>query len=174
MPWRHPRILHPTGLTPALSESAAEAVVTAVELARQAGALVSVDVNYRSSLWVPREARRMLSELVRGAHIVITSEDELCLIVTDPQDESAVAEELPASGVSQLVIKRGVPAVRLSDSRDGRTTQPPSLSPCLTRTRTRRELIRQRADHSKRSILVLPRVFGLTRSRSRNSATPSS
>jgi 2-dehydro-3-deoxygluconokinase len=74
-----PRILHLTGITPALSGSAAEAVVTAVALARQAGALVSVDVNYRSSLWVPREARRMLSELVRDAHIVIASEDELGL-----------------------------------------------------------------------------------------------
>jgi len=102
-----PRILHLTGITPALSGSAAEAVVTAVALARQAGALVSVDVNYRSSLWVPQEARRMLSELVRGAHIVIASEDELGLVVTDPQDESAAAEELSASGVSQLVIKRG-------------------------------------------------------------------
>ena len=102
-----PRILHLTGITPALSGSAAEAVVTAVALARQAGALVSVDVNYRSSLWVPREARRMLSELVRGAHIVIASEDELGLVVTDPQDESAAAEELSATGVSQLVIKRG-------------------------------------------------------------------
>ena len=107
MPCRYPRILHLTGITPALSGSAAEAVVTAVALARQAGTLVSVDVNYRSSLWVPREARRMLSELVRGAHIVIASEDELGLVVTDPQDESAAAEELSASGVSQLVIKRG-------------------------------------------------------------------
>ena len=69
--------------------------------------VVGLPCRYRSSLWVPREARRMLSELVRGAHIVIASEDELGLVVTDPQDESAAAEELSASGVSQLVIKRG-------------------------------------------------------------------
>jgi len=102
-----PRILHVTGITPALSGSAAEAVVTAVELARLAGALVSVDVNYRSSLWSPQEARPVLSELVRSADIVIASDDELGLVVTDPQDESAAAEELATYGVSQLVIKRG-------------------------------------------------------------------
>jgi 2-dehydro-3-deoxygluconokinase len=102
-----PRILHVTGITPALSASAADAVTAAVELARHAGALVSVDVNYRSRLWAPQDARLALSELVRGAHIVIASEDELGLVVTDPHDESAAARELAASGVSQLVIKRG-------------------------------------------------------------------
>lgn len=44
---------------------------------------------------------------VRSADIVIASEDELGLVVIDPQDESAAAEELAASGVSQLVITRG-------------------------------------------------------------------
>lgn len=102
-----PRVLHLTGITPALSHTAAEAVATAVRLARQAGAIVSVDVNYRSSLWTPQEARPMLSELVRRADIVIASEDELGLVVTAPEDELSAAGELAAYGVSQLVIKRG-------------------------------------------------------------------
>lgn len=101
-----PRVLHLTGITPALSRSAAEAVVTAVDLARDAGTLVSVDVNYRSRLWTSSEARPVLSALVRRAHIVIASEDELALVVDDP-DEAAAFGELAASGVSQLVIKRG-------------------------------------------------------------------
>lgn len=102
-----PRILHVTGITPALSTSAAAAVATAVHLARDAGALVSVDVNYRSSLWTPEEARSILSGLVRSADIVIASDDELGLVVTKPENESEAADELAASGVSQLVIKRG-------------------------------------------------------------------
>jgi 2-dehydro-3-deoxygluconokinase len=102
-----PRILHLTGITSALSGSAAEAVATAVRLARQAGALVSVDVNYRSGLWTRQEALPVLSGLVRSAHILIASEDELGLVVTRPEDESAAADELAAYGVNQLVIKRG-------------------------------------------------------------------
>jgi len=100
-----PRVLHITGITPALSDSAAEAVTEAVYLALRAGALVSVDVNYRSKLWTPQEAHAVLSELVRKAHIVIASEDELGLVAA--QDESEAAHELAACGVSQLVIKRG-------------------------------------------------------------------
>jgi len=100
-----PRVLHVTGITPALSESAAEAVTEAIDLALRAGALVSVDVNYRSKLWTPGQARLVLAELVRRAHIVIASEDELGLVA--PMDEPAAAKELAASGVSQLVIKRG-------------------------------------------------------------------
>ena len=103
-----PRILHLTGITPALSGSAAQAVVTAVRLARSAGALVSVDVNYRSRLWTPGHARRVLSDLARSADIVIASEDELGLVVDGrAADEADAAAELAASGVSQLVIKRG-------------------------------------------------------------------
>jgi 2-dehydro-3-deoxygluconokinase len=101
-----PRVLHLTGITPALSRSAAAAVVTAVELAHRAGTLVSVDVNYRSRLWTTQEARPVLSELVRRADIVIASEEELGLVVNG-LDDSAAFEELAASGVSRLVIKRG-------------------------------------------------------------------
>lgn len=102
-----PRILHVTGITPALSASAAEAVTAAVRLAREAGTLVSVDVNYRSRLWTPEQARPVLSELVRNADIVIASEDELGLVVATPEDEAASARQLADCGVGRLVIKRG-------------------------------------------------------------------
>ena len=101
-----PRILHVTGITPAISSSAAEAVDWAVRRAREAGALVSVDVNYRSRLWSIDEARPVLSALVRSADIVIASEDELDLVVA-ASDELAAADELREFGVRDLVIKRG-------------------------------------------------------------------
>ena len=100
-----PRIVHVTGITPALSSSAADAVAAAVRAARGAGALVSVDVNYRSKLWTPAQAGPVLSELVRSANIVIASEDELGLVA--PADEASAAVELGEAGVSHLVITRG-------------------------------------------------------------------
>jgi 2-dehydro-3-deoxygluconokinase len=102
-----PRILHVTGITPALSSTAAAAVDWAVRYARDAGALVSVDVNYRTRLWSIDEARPVLSALVRGADIVIASEDELDLVVAEASDERATADELGEFGVRDLVIKRG-------------------------------------------------------------------
>ena len=102
-----PSILHVTGITPAISDSAAAAVDWAVRHARDAGALVSVDVNYRARLWSADEARPVLSALARLADIVIASEDELGLVVATPSDESAAADELAGFGVKQLVVKRG-------------------------------------------------------------------
>ena len=42
---------HTTGITPALSASAAEAAIVGARAARAAGATVSVDLNYRAKLW---------------------------------------------------------------------------------------------------------------------------
>ncbi len=105
-----PRLLHVTGITPALSSSAAEAVIAAVRIARAAGSLVSLDVNFRSKLWGVDAARATLWNLARRADIVIASDDELALIVNDadtPEGEAAAAVELAASGVRALVVKRG-------------------------------------------------------------------
>jgi 2-dehydro-3-deoxygluconokinase len=43
--------LHLTGITPALSESAAETTLTAARTAQQMGVKVSCDINFRSKLW---------------------------------------------------------------------------------------------------------------------------
>lgn len=43
--------LHVSGITPALSESAAEATLAAVQAAQSAGLQVSCDLNYRAKLW---------------------------------------------------------------------------------------------------------------------------
>lgn len=108
------RILHVTGITPAISESAAEALQAAVRAARAMGALVSLDVNYRSRLWAQDDARRVLTELAGTADIVIASEDELGLVVRAGADETDAAGELHASGVNQVVIKRGARGASVS------------------------------------------------------------
>ncbi|WP_416561675.1 sugar kinase [Nocardia testacea] len=95
-----PRILHLTGVTPAVSPSAAEAVTEAVRIAREGGVLVSFDVNFRSRLWDPDTAAAVLRPLARAADVVIASADELGLVARDPA-------ELIDGGVSEVVIKLG-------------------------------------------------------------------
>ncbi|GII58645.1 sugar kinase [Planotetraspora thailandica] len=90
------RILHVTGITLALSGYAWSAVHHAVKLARDAGVLVSVDVNHRAHLWESSdEARNALSELASSADILFANQDELPLV------DSALA------GVSELIVTRG-------------------------------------------------------------------
>jgi 2-dehydro-3-deoxygluconokinase len=94
-------VLHVTGITPALSASAAAAVDAAVAMARRAGVTVSFDVNYRSALWDPGTAGPVLRKLAGQADVVFGGPDELALIT------AAGPEELLAHGVSEVVVKDG-------------------------------------------------------------------
>lgn len=70
------KMFHTSGITPALSPTAAEATKEAVRVARKAGIKVSIDLNYRALLWSQEKAREVMSELVDAADILITTEED--------------------------------------------------------------------------------------------------
>jgi len=100
------RVLHLTGITPALSESAAEAVLWAAGRARELGVLVSFDVNYRARLWSRGAARSVLTGIAALADVVFASEDELDLIA-EGDDEGARVHALLDAGAREVVVTRG-------------------------------------------------------------------
>ncbi len=74
---------HTTGITLAVSGGAAEAACRAAEAARAAGVTVSVDLNFRATLWKWRSgyaaeklAQEIMPNLVRLAHVVIGNEED--------------------------------------------------------------------------------------------------
>ena len=68
---------HTTGITPALSASAAESAIAAARAARAAGATVSVDLNYRAKLWNwGRPAGDVMADLVAEADVLIGNEED--------------------------------------------------------------------------------------------------
>jgi sugar/nucleoside kinase (ribokinase family) len=98
-----PRILHVTGITPALSETARAATLAAVQAASAAGIQVSLDVNYRARLWSRTEAAAVLRELLPHVTTIFASDDELD-ILTDATDPTA---DLLANGAAEVVITAG-------------------------------------------------------------------
>lgn len=70
------RILHVSGITPALSASAAALLDRLIDRAGAAGVMVSFDVNYRPSLWQEGAAAPALDALVRRAGVVLVGRDE--------------------------------------------------------------------------------------------------
>src|SRR5258708_2345661 len=68
------RFFHISGITPALSKSAAEVTREALSAARKAGCMVSYDLNYRSKLWTPVEARPCHDPLMANVHPPITTQ----------------------------------------------------------------------------------------------------
>ncbi len=75
--------LHLSGVTPAISQTAAEAALTAVKAAKQAGAYVSCDLNFRKKLWQwdpassPRElARKTMRGILPYVDLVVGNEED--------------------------------------------------------------------------------------------------
>lgn len=69
-------VLHLSGITPALSTSAAAAVDVLIDRAKANGIVVSFDVNHRPALWTPAAAADALRELARRSDIVFVGLDE--------------------------------------------------------------------------------------------------
>jgi 2-dehydro-3-deoxygluconokinase len=70
------RLLHLSGITPALGENLREVIRRAVREAARAGVPVSFDVNYRSRLWTPKEAREFLVEVLPAARYLFVGADD--------------------------------------------------------------------------------------------------
>jgi 2-dehydro-3-deoxygluconokinase len=71
---------HVTGITPALSRSAADAAIEAASAARTAGAKVSVDLNFRRKLWkYGAKAPEVMGRLAELADVLIANEEDLQL-----------------------------------------------------------------------------------------------
>jgi len=68
---------HTTGITPALSASAAETTREALIAAKAAGVSTSIDLNYRVKLWTPEEAGKYMREFMQYTDVLITTEEDV-------------------------------------------------------------------------------------------------
>ena len=69
---------HMTGITPAISATAAELALESVRRAREMGITVSCDLNYRKNLWKwGKPVAAVMSELIRYVDVVIANEEDV-------------------------------------------------------------------------------------------------
>jgi 2-dehydro-3-deoxygluconokinase len=67
---------HFTGITPALSDSAAAATLEAAEAAKAAGLTVSCDLNFRKKLWSSEKAGNVMGTIMPFVDICIANEED--------------------------------------------------------------------------------------------------
>ena len=68
---------HWTGITPALSQSAADTCLEAIRAAGELGVKVSCDLNYRKKLWkYGKTAAQVMPELVEGCDLILGNEED--------------------------------------------------------------------------------------------------
>lgn len=72
---------HWSGITPAISDKAAELTKLACEAAKRHGVTVSVDLNFRKKLWTSAKAQSIMKPLMQYVDVCIGNEEdaELCL-----------------------------------------------------------------------------------------------
>ena len=68
---------HVTGITPALSATAAETTRESLQAARAAGAQTSIDLNYRVKLWSQAEAGKWMADFMQYTDVLITTEEDI-------------------------------------------------------------------------------------------------
>jgi 2-dehydro-3-deoxygluconokinase len=99
------RLLHLTGITPALSPYALKAVSKAITLAKSSGTAVSFDINYRSKLWPQAKAREALEPLLSDVDLLICPITDAANIFGIFGDGAKVAREFRERyGVGAVVI----------------------------------------------------------------------
>ncbi len=116
------RLLHLSGISQAISDSACDATFAAVAHAREAGTLVSYDPNLRLKLWPLARARAIVLETVSQSDVVLPSlEDAVQLLGgTDPD---ALVDTFLARGAKTVVLKLGAEGALVADA-DGRHRVP--------------------------------------------------
>ncbi|MDQ5928365.1 MAG: 2-dehydro-3-deoxygluconokinase [Bacteroidota bacterium] len=63
---------HWSGITPALSENAAEACLEAIKAAHELGLTISTDLNYRAKLWnYGKEPKDVMPEMLKYSHVIL-------------------------------------------------------------------------------------------------------
>jgi 2-dehydro-3-deoxygluconokinase len=85
---------HLTGITPAISQGAADLSLEAVKAAKKLGVHVSCDLNYRKNLWkYGKRADEVMTELVQYVDTVIANEEDFQKSLGLSAESSSAAEE---------------------------------------------------------------------------------
>lgn len=100
------RVLHVSGISQAISASAADAAFAAMEMAREAGVLVSYDTNLRLKLWPLARARAIIGAAMRQADIALPGLDDARLL-TGLDDPDRIADHYLDGGSRIVAITLG-------------------------------------------------------------------
>lgn len=103
---RKVRWFHTGGIFTALSDSCAEVALESMKTAREAGTVVSYDLNFRSKLWSSKKAVEVTKKLVPFIDVLIGNEEDFQKVLgfeVEGTDEHLKA--LPVEGYKRMVEK---------------------------------------------------------------------
>ncbi len=93
---------HWSGITPAISDSAARLTLLACQAAKRAGATVSVDLNFRKKLWTKEKAQSIMRPLMKYVDVCIGNEEDAELCLGFKPDADVTAGKTDAEGYKRI------------------------------------------------------------------------
>jgi len=108
---------HTTGITPALSETLEATTATLLDRASAADTLTTFDLNYRSKLWSPAEAKATLETLFTDVDVLVVAQRDAENVLDRTGDGEAIARGLADDFDFEVtVLTRGTdPALAVAD-----------------------------------------------------------
>ena len=93
---------HWSGITPAISDKAAEIVRVACEAAKRHGVTVSVDLNFRKKLWTSEKAISVMRPLMRYVDVCIGNEEDANMCLGYKPDADVEGGKTDAEGYYEI------------------------------------------------------------------------
>jgi 2-dehydro-3-deoxygluconokinase len=110
------KVLHLSGISAAISDSACETCFAAVQIARKAGVQVAFDTNLRLKLWTIQRAREVMRELIGLSDICLPSLEDISA-VSGLQEPQALVDFCHGLGARTVALKMGAQGALVSDGK---------------------------------------------------------
>lgn len=111
IPWNillDTKVIHLTGITPALSDACLDSVIEIIQRAREAGVLISFDINFRKKLWTESRAAEVLRRLIQGVDLLLCGRaDAQALFGCPSEPEACVKSLIHLSHAKNVVVSLG-------------------------------------------------------------------
>jgi 2-dehydro-3-deoxygluconokinase len=113
---RGAKVLHLSGISAAISDSACDTCLAAVDAARAAGVRVSFDTNLRLKLWPIARARAVMTDIMGRCDICLPSLDDVAAI-SGERDPDALVDWCLGLGAKVVALKLGEQGAIVADGR---------------------------------------------------------
>ncbi len=97
---------HFTGITPAVSDTAAELTEAALKAAKAKGVKVSCDLNFRKKLWSSEKAQKVMTNLMKYVDVCIGNEEDAEKVLGfKPGETDVTSGELELAGYKSIFVQ---------------------------------------------------------------------
>lgn len=104
--FKQAKILHITGIYPAIGDIHKDVIHRAIELAKSNGVKISFDPNIRLRMWSKEEARKHLVEILPHVDILLAGDEEMDIILGESDPERIIGKA-KGYGISFVAVKQG-------------------------------------------------------------------